>query len=433
MGDFGRELARLMAERGVGVRELARAVPCNPGHVSNLRSGKARPSPELAAAIDEQLDAGGRLAALAESAEPAGLILADDDEIAAIELGRRAQLSDVGSGTCERIELAVDDLATAYPSTPPGVLLPRVRAHLGYVTRLLDGRATLAERRRLLVSGGWLSLLTATLLVDGHQDYAATAYLRTAAQLASETEHAELAAWCIETRAWQMLTAGEYRQAAEMARAAQETAPAGSSVHIQATAQEGRAWARLGDGRGARTALAAVERLVSPLPAPERPEHHYVYDPPKARVYVATTLAWIGDRAAEPAAREILAELLDHGDAPPRPRRVALARLDLALALAAEGKLDEATATASDAVASGRLAPVDRPRVREIVAAVTSRSAPAAGELAEAYRAEFTSGQRLRLCRASIRAPRRSSRPDPPHRLQRPNRLAVLPAFRPLP
>ena len=44
MSGFGTELARLMAARGLGVRELARMAPCNPGHISNLRSGKARPS-----------------------------------------------------------------------------------------------------------------------------------------------------------------------------------------------------------------------------------------------------------------------------------------------------------------------------------------------------------------------------------------------------
>ena len=153
---------------------------------------------------------------------------------------------------------------------------------------------------------------------------AGNAYLRTAAQLARESDHAELAAWCTETVAWQLLTAGEYRQAAELSRAAQETAPASSSALIQATAQEGRAFALLGDGQGARAALAAVERLVSPLPPPEHPEHHYVYDPPKARVYIATTLAWLGDRAAEPAAREILAAL----DGPrhrPAPGRAGIA------------------------------------------------------------------------------------------------------------
>jgi hypothetical protein len=60
-----------MTARGVGVRELARMVPRNPGHISNLRSGKARPSPELAATLNERLEAGGTLAALARA--PAAL------------------------------------------------------------------------------------------------------------------------------------------------------------------------------------------------------------------------------------------------------------------------------------------------------------------------------------------------------------------------
>ncbi|MBV9381333.1 MAG: 4a-hydroxytetrahydrobiopterin dehydratase [Streptosporangiaceae bacterium] len=61
MSEFGRELARLMAARGLGVRELARLVPCNPGHISNLRNGRDRPSPELAARLDEALAAGGEI------------------------------------------------------------------------------------------------------------------------------------------------------------------------------------------------------------------------------------------------------------------------------------------------------------------------------------------------------------------------------------
>jgi hypothetical protein len=38
----------------------------------------------------------------------------------------------------------------------------------------------------------------------------ALAHLRTAAQIARETGHAEIAAWCLETRAWQSLTDGDY-------------------------------------------------------------------------------------------------------------------------------------------------------------------------------------------------------------------------------
>lgn len=63
MSDFGRELARLMDERGIGVRQLARAVYVNAGHISNLRSGKANPSEELARLIDDHLRANGVLRA----------------------------------------------------------------------------------------------------------------------------------------------------------------------------------------------------------------------------------------------------------------------------------------------------------------------------------------------------------------------------------
>ena len=92
-----------------------------------------------------------------------------------------------------------------------------------------------------------------------------------------------------------------------------------------------------------RSGLGRVEALASPLPVPERPEHHYRYDPAKSDAYTATTLAWIGDPAAERYARQVLARLESVVDGPPRPRRAASARLDLSLALIATGRHDEAT------------------------------------------------------------------------------------------
>jgi transcriptional regulator with XRE-family HTH domain len=65
-GDFGEEMTRLMAARGIGVRELARRVHYNAGHISNVKNGHARPSPELAAALDTALGADGALMALAD-------------------------------------------------------------------------------------------------------------------------------------------------------------------------------------------------------------------------------------------------------------------------------------------------------------------------------------------------------------------------------
>lgn len=387
MSEFGTKLARLMTSRGLGVRELARLVPCNPGHISNLRSGKASASPELVARLDDVLGAEGELLALvpASGRRRIKTAVAADDEIVALDLARRVEASDVGGGTVERLELIVDDLAMAYPATRPADLLVRVRTHLRYVRRLLDARATLGQHRRLLVTGGWLSLLAATCLIDLHSDHAAEAYLRTADQLASETGQPDLAAWVLETRAWQALTAGEFRRAAMLSQGAQLAAPHASSAHLQAVAQEGRAWARAGDASETRRALTRLETLVSPLPAPDQPEHHYRYDPPKSQAYVATTLVWVRDAAAEGITREVLAAIEAPGTALPRPRRAALARLDLALALTASGKDDEAAAVALRAVRSGRLAPVDGRRVQDIIRAVAASQAPGVRELAEAY------------------------------------------------
>jgi len=169
-----------------------------------------------------------------------------DDELDALELGRRAAASDIGEETLTRLGNAADDLATGYPVPPPQMLLGRVRRHLGYVADLLDARKTLDEYRRLLVVGGWLSLLAATLHIDLKQHRSAQARLATAAALAKQTGHAELYAWCFETQAWSVLTDGDYRRAVDLSQTAQRLAPRGSSAAIQATAQEGRAWARMG-------------------------------------------------------------------------------------------------------------------------------------------------------------------------------------------
>ena len=256
-----------------------------------------------------------------------------------------------------------------------------------YIAQLLDKRMTHAQRRQLLTAGGWLSLLAATLHIDLHQRRAASARLATARSLARHVGHAEIAAWCLETEAWDAVTEGWYRAAVDLADAAQHAAPAGSSALIQSTAQEGRAWARMGNQAQTRKVLDRVNRLVSVLPVPDRPEHHYRYDPDKQLAYTATTLAWVGDPAAVDCARDVLARLDPRGDGGERPRRAASARLDLALALVAAGELDEATGRTLEAIESGRIVPSNTWRVEEIVAAVEDADAPLAVDLREAQRA----------------------------------------------
>ena len=363
--EFSARLAALMAEESIGVRALARRVPCDPALISRLASGRQQPSAQIARRLDEILGAGGELADRA--ATPHDSLTTLDDELGAAEAARRAGASDVGAAAVERLEQAADSLAMAYPSAAPADLLHRSGAYLNYVTGLLDKRMTLAEHRRLLVTAGWLSLLAATSLIDLRRYDTAGAYLATAGQMASDTGHREMAAWCIETQAWQAVSTGGYAQAASLARAAQDAAPKGSSGHIQATAQEGRAWAKLGASKETYDALARVEALVSPLPQPEHPEHHYRYDPAKAEAYTATTLAWVGDPAAEEIARTVLARMESPADGGPRPRRAVAARIDLALALAGTGRADEASTVTMEAVISPYLVPSNYWRAEEVI------------------------------------------------------------------
>lgn len=378
---FPVRLRELLDERGMSFRALAGRVHYSKSYLHDLAAGRKAPTAALAQRIDRAVQGGGSLAALVsvERETP------DDDELEAWELAQRAGASDLGEGTLSRLEEAVDELAMSYATVPPADLLRRVKPHLTYVGRVIDVRKTLRHHRRLLVAGAWLSLLAATMHVDLRQSTAARARLAAAAALASEAEHREIVAWSLETRAWEALTAGSYRAAVDLSRQAQDAAPPGSSALIQATAQEGRAWARMRQSGPTRDALDRVARLTATLGLPDQPEHHYRYDPDKALSYTATTLAWAGDPVAEQYVRALLRQLVDPSTEVARPRRVAVARLDLALALVANGKPDEAAAEATTAISSGRVVPSNWWRATEVLVEVTQSDISEAADLRDAY------------------------------------------------
>lgn len=378
---FPGRLRELMHERGISFRALAARSHYAKSYLHEFAAGTKPPSLDAARRLDAALAAGGRLAELVR-AEPG--TAGGSDEGDARELLARVRASDVAGETLTRLEQVVDDLATRYATTPPAELVPQLRRHLGYVGRLVGRRATLDQQRRLIVVGGWLSLLAATVHIDLRQRAAAEARLVTADQLASHADQPEIQAWCLETRAWDVLTSGDYLAAVDLSRQAQAVAPRGGSAYIQATAQEGRAWARMGQPGRTREVLARVDRLVSSLPVPDRPEHHYRYDPDKALSYAATTLAWAGDPAAEEHARAVI-DHLDGNAVLRRPRRVASAQLDLGLALLASGKPDEAAAAATAAVGSGRVVPSNWWRATEVLRAVERAGVREAAGLREVY------------------------------------------------
>ncbi|MFD0851327.1 helix-turn-helix domain-containing protein, partial [Actinomadura adrarensis] len=62
---FGDQIRALMAERGLSVREIARRVPCDSGHLSRVINGHKGLTRRMAERLDDILEAGGALAVLA--------------------------------------------------------------------------------------------------------------------------------------------------------------------------------------------------------------------------------------------------------------------------------------------------------------------------------------------------------------------------------
>ncbi|GAA2335860.1 hypothetical protein GCM10009854_09700 [Saccharopolyspora halophila] len=386
MSDFGRVLRELRTQRGWTQADLAQRAHVGQPALSKYESGRNQPSPEVVDVLADVLGDQLRIAATTLPAPGGGAA----DELAAIELARRVEASDVGSATLVQLEEGFDRMAIAYPSAAPVELLPHVTGYLGYVSDLLDGpNLSLSVHRRLVAAGAWCSLLAATLHIDVGQNTAATARLDTAASLAREVGHEEVRAWVAETEAWRQLTAGNLHRAHDLTKSARAIAPAGSSIEVQAAAQQGRVLARLGDAEGTYRAVEAVNSLAADLPvldADER-EHHYRYDGTKRNAYTATTLSWLGDPAGAGHAENVIEQLRPQAGKPGRwPRRLASAYLDLALVQVKTGDVSAAAEAALTAMRTGSVVPSNHWRAAEVVRAVTGRGMPQARELREAYR-----------------------------------------------
>lgn len=387
MSGFGDELARLMMARGVGVRELARLVPCNPGHISNLRSGKANPSPDLARIVDDLLGAAGTLTALAAARGPA----VPDGDLGLIELARRAEASDLGGGTLELLAASADRLCRAYATVYPRVLSDQARTRLGYVTDLLGKRVTLAQHRELLVVAGWLSALLACTYYDAGDRGAAETARRMTRQFGEHAGHGELIAWSFEIAAWYALVEGRFAQTIELCEAGLSHAGM-SNAAVQLTLQASRAYARMGDDRAGKM-LTAGGAVLARLPIPDHPENHFVFDRDKFEFYTATVYTWLGtdDAAAEENAREVVARCHGPGGVITWPTRLSTTLVNLGQIAGRRGDLDEAVSLGAESLHCGRRSAELLPRATELERRLAARygAERLVNEYGELLREEF--------------------------------------------
>ena len=70
MAEFAAEIRRLMTERGMSLRGLAKAANYDPSYLSKVLSGHKPSSPYLAARLDDALSAGGTIRDAAQQPLP---------------------------------------------------------------------------------------------------------------------------------------------------------------------------------------------------------------------------------------------------------------------------------------------------------------------------------------------------------------------------
>ncbi|MGH8905050.1 MAG: helix-turn-helix domain-containing protein [Egibacteraceae bacterium] len=318
-----------------------------------------------------------------------------DEAVEALEVARRAEMSDLGTGTLESLDRAVDRLCRDYPSTPPLELLFKVRRQFNYVNELLEGKATLDQHRHLLVAGGWLSVLLACLQFDVGAREAAEACRDAAYRLGHQAGHQEIMAWSFELLAWFALVDERLGDAISCARAGQELT-SNTFVSAQLAAQEAKAWARRGAEREADEAMAQVAVRLDRLPTPIHPEHHLVFDATKFSFYATTCYRWLGrHNDAKEHAHEVLLRSVDAtGPNDVWPSRRAEVHLDLGVIALREGNLDEACHLGSEVLDSKCLRVYTLRRFAELDALLAKQYGEA-GRVRELHERFVAESQRL--------------------------------------
>jgi transcriptional regulator with XRE-family HTH domain len=373
MSNFSTELYRLMTERGLGVRETARRVPCNAGYISNLRSGRKQPSAQTAGRLDVVLNAGGRLAELARQnraqdgtkakkrSSPTVYQVAASDglriDVGALVMAAAHESSDqatddarklVPNGSIEYLRTEVIRLARGFGDVSPLVFLMECRQLRDLAFQLVERTNQPSQRADLYLVTGQLCALMAEASFDLAVWPAVIEQAHAASLYGEMVGCPSLQAWAQGMQAITAYWRSQSREAVQLAEAGVLLAPSGSP-RARLLSISARAWAHVGNVERTRTALALADRDRDAVGASGRDELHdeiggqFAWGPARQAMSAASALLTIGDaRGAARCARDAI-RLQPQDQA---ARRVGvLARADLAYAELVGRQVDAAEAT----------------------------------------------------------------------------------------
>jgi Helix-turn-helix domain len=277
MADFAAEVRRLMAERGMSLRGLAKASDYDAFYLSKVLSGHKPSSPYLAARLDDALGAGGSIRDAAQPPPrrerkastprrtPSGAV----EALQVVMTGDPAGLDTGADGLAELVAHYAHALAIAPSPAVYGELLS-ARSFAG---TLLGGSAP-RQRPDLTVTAGWLSSLLAISAADLGDHAAAVIWCADTERRGRDASYPELLGWAALTRSLIAWYQGDPLASAAAARRVQAGGQPGSVAHAKLAAQEMRCRAMLGDAarmaEARRKAATAMAQLGPANPGGQR-------------------------------------------------------------------------------------------------------------------------------------------------------------------
>jgi len=273
----------------------------------------------------------------------------------AMEFTRGTAQSSVGTGTLDHLEAVVTDLNQSHWTKSPGELFAVARAYRRYVDELIQGHHTLKEEQELYVYAAWLSELLAWHAHNLGFPLTAEAYAIDCYEHADQAGHEELCAWATLAMSSIALYAAQPDKAITAATKGSGKIPDHHPLALRLRTQAARAHARQGQRDECVELLTEAQELHDRLPA--RPPSRFSVDTGIAASHAitahpASSYIWLADyKQAETYARTALAVQETTAPANRRPTREAIARIDLSIALANLGSLDEASTHGIQALA----------------------------------------------------------------------------------
>lgn len=363
---FGDELRRLREARGLSIRQLAKLIPCDPGTLSRIESGKRRAGSALAVAADKVLNTH-TLTLLVPSDDHGksnGSAQVTDAARSSMDFSRWAAADHVDPMTLEHLAYEITRIAIDYVHAPLLPLFHDLVELRDCGIELLQSRPHPNQARELFFLVGTVCTLLAHASQNLGDAVAGMAQARTAAICADQADHNGLRAWVAGTQALIAEWTRRPVDAVEFAERGQvHAATIESSIRLGAI--EARALARLGDKSRALVVLDRTRRQVDAQQSDDEFQRFggvLTFPATKALYYAGSTLGLVGEHErAERAALEAIAayesgpaEARSYGDE-------ALARVDVAAARVARGDLEGA----ADALRPVLVLPPEQ-RIRQI-------------------------------------------------------------------